>query len=710
VNPAQSPQDVELDEVIVTATKREERLRDVPFAITALTTRDLERIGATGEQDYLSKTPGVYFNGNGARGRGAIVIRGVATQAQSNQNQQRTVEKYLDELPLTDRFSTWTDPDISTFDIERVEVMRGPQGTLFGSGAMGGAVRLITNKPDPSGFRSKVELGLSSTRGGDDGNNAAGMVNVPLVQDKLAMRAVAYRREIGGFIDNLHRNEKNINGETATGGRLMFAYQPTEALKLGLNALYDHAVADDNAATFATTAGGASYQWNSVITNGSDAKLNIYNFTVDYEFGAATLTSISTYGKRDSFFGFGDPVRGLSIAVGGRSLDPDENESWVTHDYERFTQEVRLTSSGEGRLKWTVGAFFMDHSQDVDQFVELGPGPNLPVPDPNGLVALDDEINVATEEGAVFGEATYRLTDRLSVTAGARWFHNKFGVETIAAPSAFGSSTPFVEDTASALTPRASVSFFPRDDMHLYATASKGYRAGQANFNHGLDPVNIPVAQDPDSLWNYELGIKAGWWDNRLQTNIAAYHIDWSDIVLDRIITIPGPTGPVTWAFVDNGGNATIEGIEAEFVVRPLEALEIGTSLAYNDGELDSVIPGTVATAGSTLPGTPEFAISSYIQGNARLGNDIAGQLLLSHRHAGEVYGDIDNTNPDTLSDAYDVFDVRGSLTYQNYEVALYVENVLDNDAATLRLNTPFFDPAYRLRPRTMGLTFRASF
>src|SRR5258707_8889311 len=215
-----------LEEITVTATKRRENLQDVPFGISALSTKDLERSGAESEQDYLATVPGVNYTDAG-RGRSLLTFRGISTVGLPG-NLQQTVEIYVDEFPLTDRFSAWTSPDISTFDIERVEVLRGPQGTLFGSGALGGAVRIITNKPDATTFHAKIEVGGATTDGGAGSDSFKAMVNAPLIDDKLALRVVGFRTHDGGWIDNVTRDQHKVNGGTNEGGRVMLEYTPTD--------------------------------------------------------------------------------------------------------------------------------------------------------------------------------------------------------------------------------------------------------------------------------------------------------------------------------------------------------------------------------------------------------------------------------------------------------------------------------------------------
>src|SRR6266446_9834584 len=215
-----------LEEITVTATKRRENLQDIPFGISALSTADLEKVGAESEQDYLAEVPGVHYTDAG-RGRSLLTIRGISTVGLPG-NLQQTVEVYVDELPITDRFSAWTSPDISAFDIERVEVLRGPQGTLFGSGALGGAVRIITNKPDATAFHAKIEVGGATTDGGAGSDSFKAMVNMPLIDDKLALRVVGFRTHDGGWIDNVTRDQHKVNGGTNEGGRVMLEYRSEE--------------------------------------------------------------------------------------------------------------------------------------------------------------------------------------------------------------------------------------------------------------------------------------------------------------------------------------------------------------------------------------------------------------------------------------------------------------------------------------------------
>jgi len=669
--------------------------------LSALTGDDLNRIGAVGAQDYLAQIPGVNYNSLG-RGRSPIIIRGISTGSTTFGDQQSTTAIYIDDLPSLSRWGAWTNTDPSTFDIERVEVLRGPQGTLFGSGALGGALRVITNKPNASEFQSSVDIGQSFTQGGDDSNSINAMLNIPLVDDELALRVVAFKRNDGGYIDNTRRDEKNINSGDTKGGRIMLSYQPYDELSLRLTATHQTDVVDDGSATFRDAVDGGSYQYNGSLRAASDVSISIFNLNADYSLGSLILTSSTTYSERESEIT--RDVGAVTDTFFESGLDVDDVSYLVSDDVKSFAQEVRLSSQGEGSLMWTVGAFFFE--QDIDTAENWN------------AAVLDESVVTGVylphiKEKAIFGEVTYEISDQLSITAGGRWFDNTFEFENpIFEGLLIGGSfpTPLQEETSSSFTPKVSVSYHFSDDVHLYATASEGFRVGQVNF--GATPINgIPPTFGPDSLWNYEVGVKSILLDGKVKLNVAAFYIDWTDIQLRRTTFLPNDTAVV---HVDNAGDAVSKGLEAEVTYIASDALQLGTSFTYNEATLESVLDGVDLTPGSELPGTPEFSMANHLQYTSEnLPSDMAGYIRLSHRYVGEMVSSIENSD-DLYSDSYNTFDLRAGLLLSNYEVALYVENLANNDAVTSRYDldvdswTTF--RAYRLKPRTFGLNFRIDF
>jgi len=692
-----------IEEVKVTANKREQNLQDVAASLSALTGEDLSRIGAVGAQDYLAQIPGVNYNALG-RGRSPIIIRGIATGSTTFSDQQSTTAIYIDDLPSLNRWGAWTNTDPNTFDVERVEVLRGPQGTLFGSGALGGALRVINNKPSASEFQSSIDIGQKFTKGGDDSNSLNVMLNVPLIDDELALRIVGFKHNDGGYIDNIFRNEKNVNSGETAGGRLMLAYTPDEYFSLALTVTHQSDIVDDGSATFRDAADGGPYEFNGVINASSDTSMSIYNLSAEYDFDTVQLVSSTTYSEREVKISrdYGQ----VTDAFFETGLVPDETFHQVTDDVRTFAQELRLASQGSGDLQWTLGAFYLE--QDIDD-TEIWTSVHFSEPIFEGVY-----LPHITEK-AVFGEATYIINNQLSVTVGGRWFDNVFELEipVYEGPAVEGSfPSPLLEESSTSFTPKISVSYHIVEDLHFYATASEGFRIGQVNF--GATPNNgVPISFDPDSLWNYELGMKSISNNGRLKLNVAAFYIDWTDIQLGRTTIADND---LAVSFTDNAGDAVSKGIEVEAIYIPFDQLELGTSFTYNKATLESVLDGVDLTPGSTLPGSPEFSMSNYIQYVAEeLPNNLAGYIRLSHRHVGEVVSDI--INEDHLySDTYNTFDLRAGLLYENYEVALYVDNLANNDATTSRYNVGVdLDSwstfrAYRLKPRTMGLTFRVDF
>jgi iron complex outermembrane recepter protein len=693
-----------LQEVIVTATKREERVKDVPFSITALGEADLERTGADSFNEYLAQVPGVYFDNLGS-GRGNVVLRGINTTSGGGfANQQSTSEVYIDEIPTLSRFAIRTVTDLNTFDVNRIEVLRGPQGSLFGSGSVGGAVRIITNKPDPTEFASAVEGTLSSTEGGEENYSVDAMLNVPLIADKMALRVIGYYRDKGGYIDNIFPVMKNYNGGTSQGGRLMLGYTPTDALLLRFTLTHQD---DDYGYTDHVLVNSDKYEFFNPYLDYTRPKLTSYNITAEYDFGPAALTSSSTYADQLSDMSLGGGLFIARLLLGLEPEDFDFFTEFLRQDIYSFAQEIRLTSQNDSRLKWVAGLFWFQQDWREHQFWEATPlpGQTLPVP---GLV-LDSFIDIGVTEQAVFGELTYQLADHWDITLGGRYFDNKFALSR-AAGGTFGATIPFGKVTESAFAPKAALSYKPSEDVNLYAIASQGYRVGQRNFLAGaVDPLDgfvVPDLVETDELWNYELGVKSSLMQNRLRLNLATYFIDWKNIQLEA--------NSAFFNFSANAGDAEVYGAELEFSAKPANFLELGGTFTYNHTELVRALPNTTYVVGDRLPASPETFGSVFIQlsGN-RVPFGESGYFRLDHSYKGSTLDQMINATA-LESDSYHVFNARAGVYFNNIEAVLFVDNLANNDAFTNRtligsLLPP--DPiGFRLEPRTVGVTLRARF
>lgn len=541
-------------DIIVTATRRAERLQDVPLSITAFQQEELTEKGIVGYEGIARETPGVVLN-RPTQNFNNFTSRGIATNGY-NANLQSSVAVYIDELPVsTIGNTTVVDPNL--FDVERVEFLRGPQGTLFGSGSLSGALRILTKSPDLNDYdvSALVDLGLTGSDSFRQRYNA--MVNVPLVTDKLAVRAVGFYRNEEGYLDNVGTGIHNSNTLIDWGGRIIALWRPTDRLSIRLLASFEDSDPKDSSLT------SPSLGREKRISDQPDrftGKQTVFNGTVEYEFDFARLTSSSTYSDFDQRF-YIDlagtfPAQaiypGAPIAFG---LDADAYDKV-------FVQETRLVSSLEGPFQFVIGGFYLNRRRDVDYLYRSSPEFLAA----RGLTGLPDQYyqkqytHQISKELAGFGELTYRFSDQFWLTGGMRYGRtsaqgfteaggylataggfNYFTYALLRIPVNFNTFTPYaaaagVKAEGSKPSWKASATYKPSESLTTYATFSTGFRAPIVNAFAGrpslVNPndIVIPAGASSDSLKSYELGAKGRWLNGRLTANLAAYWIDWSNI------------------------------------------------------------------------------------------------------------------------------------------------------------------------------------
>ena len=689
------------DTIIVTAAKREQSILDVPVSITTLSGEALNRVGAVGYDDYLALVPGAVFNESGA-GNNLVTIRGVQT-AQFSSNQQGTTEVFFDDVPSLNRYYARFNTDLRLVDVERVEVLRGPQGTLYGSGAMGGAIKIINNKPDLSAPSGSLNVGTALTDGGDESYHFEGVANIPVVEDVFGVRAVAYSIRDGGFVDNIRSGEENVDDVVSIGGRLTAAFDPVGPFSAQAMVIYQD---DETGAAPITLLDDPSGRTDIIDSVGPersfDGETTVFNIVAGYEFGFADFLSSTSYLDRSSFID-----RDWNRYWQARLAFDGAVEDTVTSDTQTFSQEVRLASKGDQRFDWLIGAFYLDQDVEVT-FLRTQEGSTDALGAPNDVLS-DLFIAPTTQELAVFGEVSYDLTDALTLTAGARWFENKADFESTRGGLLSGSPTPPRTSSESAVTPKLALLYRVTDDVSFYAQAAQGYRTGQNNFARIDDPDSDfipPTFYDSDSLWNYEAGIRGFFFDGKLQASLAGFFIDWEDIQL----TVRGPTG----TFTDNAGDAVSQGFEAEFQGNPTPWLSFGSAIAYTDAELESVDEGVTVRTGR-LPGSSEWATSSFVEfrSDSTL-LDAPGYFRVFHRYVGEQEATIGQGGFDAVgltSDSFNEIDLRAGLLFDNIEVSIFADNITNEDASLAPRRIPDTpDATTRLRPRTVGLNVRANF
>jgi outer membrane receptor protein involved in Fe transport len=692
------PESAALADIVVTATKREARLQDVPLSITALTGDELQRSGALRIEDYVGSVPGLAFASNGANS-GVLSIRGISTSSLAG-NTQSPVALYYDDVPALDPFAPLTVPDLQLFDVERVEVLRGPQGTLFGSGAMGGAIHVQTRAPDLAAFGGQVEIDGVSTSHGGTGGGASAALNLPIVSGTLAARLVAFGRREPGFVDSARYGSKDIDDQDNWGGRVRLRWQPTDSLTLDASARIEDARPDDAPYVPYGSTRPAS---QAFVPQPVPTRVTTYALDVRYELPDVSFTSVTHHNERQGRLArdFTPLIAALLGPLGVNGPAPVTAEG----PSRTFGQEFRVASSGESAIQWLVGAIYLDNERiDIERLVVPGAGALLaPIGFPSDALFATDSVIDITEK-ALFGEVSWRFAPRWTATAGARTFRNTLAVDNRADGIINGGPSALARSKREhATTPKFALTFAPSADATIYVQAAKGYRVGQNNLSPASDPASgqpIPTGYGPDSLWNYELGAKLTSPDRRYRVAAAVYRIDWSDIQLQA-------ASASGFAYIANAGRARSNGVELELAARPLPGLELALAASHVDTKLTRVPSNVAALAGDPLPGSAKWSIGDYATWT--FAPDVNGYLRLDHRYVGRTYSDLNR--PTALAYGnYHVVNLRLGARLFGLDAAVHVDNAADRFAYVSAVRIAGTANAVPLRPRTIGVSFACEF
>lgn len=689
-----------LEQVVVTATRRSESAQNVPMSISAVSQADLENAGATRAADIVNMVPGLAYTENSV-GQAVLAIRGIQTSAVTG-NVQQPVEIYYDDVPILDMTIPWTVPALQLFDVNRVEVLRGPQGTLFGAGALSGALRVITNKPDLTAYHAAFEGDLTSTDGGGAGGAANLMVNAPLIPDQLAVRGVFYYDYTPGWIDNPTLGEKRTNSAKVSGGRIETKWKPVDNFELVATAAQEDTVPHDS--NYVPYGSNSDVADNRVRNYNTD-HLKILNLAATYSMPWASLTSSTSYLDRTAtssldFSGEASELDGLMAIAPLIDL-------FHTND---FLQEVRLASSQEHPFKWLVGGFFENYNfNDCETITQAGVA-GLGYNPSNYLESICIHTKIADQAG--FAEASYDLLDDLTLTAGARY--SRYSITTTEYGALNGSDLfdgpPFTLQRRaknSAVTPKVSLSYKLNKEAMVYVLADKGFRTGNANLAPAKDPFTgmaLPQSYAPDELWNYEVGAKMTFFD-RLRINADVFYIDWKKIQLQ----VRAPVSGIP--YTDNAGTARSKGVELQVVGKPTKSMEVGTSLAYTDAKLVSVSPGVAAEVGDQLPGSAPFTAYVYGQYDFPVFDSADLSLRADYSFTGREYTTLDNkNNPTALNYGnYSAIGAEATLHVGRYQVGLFGSNLANSrKRVSARDMFPEVDEVLQT-PRTLGIRFRAA-
>lgn len=733
-----------LDEIIVTANRREENIIDVPLAVTALDGEDLNRRGLTQIESFASQVPGFSIENQGRIGV-RLVLRGQNTGGSVG---GAAVATMIDDVVLTSGSAlsrgALVTPNLDLFDMDRIEVLRGPQGTLYGANALGGLLKYVANKPDFDGRGGTFELGADSVSEGELGFSAKAAVNLPLAET-AALRLTGYYSDVPGYVDNPFLGLTDVNGGELYGARAALRFQPTEALSVRLTVGFQ---SDSYGSEGITQLGGsptisdtetsASFRLvgdrpiETLRFSGETAgDFQYYNGLVDYAFGSVTLTSSTSFaGGERTFFtdasnGPAAPGLTLAQALGGLFTEPLVAVIDQENSFEKFSQEIRLASDEEDAFRWQVGLFYSSEDVIFDQAFEtraaadtsrtIGVAPFIP--GFGGLGLGSNLIDADYEELSVFGEATVSLTDRFEVSFGGRYSTIEQTADYSTTAGLFTGPTdatnPRFESSENKFTYSVAPRFELTDDISIYGRVASGFRPGGPLTTPGAGTL-FPATFQPDEVVNYELGAKGRTFDNLLSFDVAVFHIDWDDIQI--VSAYVNPTTSQSFFVTGNAGEATSRGIEWAFALSPTDRLDISWSGALTDAQLQADAPGLGGSDGDTLPYVPEISSALNIDYTLPLG-PYEANVGATWNHVGERYGEF-STSPALSNNprlpAYDTIDLRAGVQFDRFRLDALVRNLTDEVGVVLYRSSGGFEATSGsgviVQPRTVSLRLSASF
>jgi outer membrane receptor protein involved in Fe transport len=744
-----------LEEIVVTAQKRAENLQKVPISVTALSGQQLQREHVRDYDDLTRAVPGVSFGTGGSEGLTNIEIRGVSSTSGS-----ATVGLYLDDTSITTKnfYDGAAQPKL--FDIAQVEVLRGPQGTLYGASSLGGTIRFITPQPDMNRTYGILSQDLSGTEHGGLNYIDTAILNIPIVPDKMALRASLYYSKDSGWIDQyspttgaLLRN--GVNHEEALATREELKWIVNDDLVVTPSVFYQKDSTGDTSAFYPAL--GLYKQDKEVVEYGHD-QLFVPSITAVQNVGFADITSVSSffwrqfYRQQDGTFynsttfaeAFLDPLYPSYAAINNARIANLPSPVKYQTDYGQGSQELRLTSKPESEsglpFTWVVGFYFADQYDHHTNFQQI-PGINTVFQQiygysinaqqslvrqaygaPGISQLFPNDVDEADESGyderqyAIFGQIDYDILPTLHASAGARYsiadvnYHfQTYGFYQI------GNISPYLQqDSYYAFTPKFSLSYDLLPASSIYASVAKGFRLGGPTGPLPFGPTTVcasdetnlgiksqPTKFDSDKLWSYELGTKNRFLGGALQIDAAAFFIDWDNIQQQIYLPTCG------YYFTDNVGNAQSYGGEIEARYRVTEGLTLSGSASIDHSVITSTNNPATVQVGERVLNTPDATFDGAISYTTALTENADGFIRLDYDFTGQSHGDYVATNANYLNPAYGVANIALGATYGKWEFTLYGKNITDNRTIIQRPEINTVIEGYTVRPLTIGATLK---
>jgi len=740
----------ELQEIVVTAEKRESTVQKTPISITAISGADLQAAGLSDFTSVAQQVPGVSFKTSGP-GQTEFEMRGLT----STGGESPTVGFYLDDAVLTpaamaQNGKTVIDP--SLFDLNRVEVLRGPQGTLYGAGSMGGTIKLVTNQPDPHAFGVNAEVIGSGTTGSGGFNHTENvMLNIPLMQDVVALRLVGTDKYIDGWIDRkvvspfpvevnnstargdvagapVAQDIRHSNTEKLQAGRATVLIQPTDRLSVTVGFMHQSLTQNGPNTIDGPPLNEVHYQPFDVAEPFED-KFNLYSLTGKFNFDSFQLVSASAYWDRQQnqtqdiseamqdYIGafFGPPAAWPFSSTGTVT---ESGNTWfgfgagtiTEDDYTRqFSEELRLASTGSDPLQWLIGAYYSSFGA-TSHVYSFYPATTYGFNGDFGTTNLaDNHRKVDIDQYAAFGELSYMLPSHIKASLGARYYqYHSNSVTSVSGVSANGTSNPLLGLAQnSGVTPKLDLAYIPDDNTTVYATASKGFRPGGPNSPIPVPPCPsaAPTQFGPDSVWNYELGEKLRFFESRLSINGAIYYEDWTG-VQQQVAPKCG------FKFTANAGKAKVYGAELEVAVVLVPGFVLAQNVGYTHATNSTTLPAAGVVAGQRLLDVPEVTANTTLSYKQPFGNgmNLVGRLTNSYVDSIQDITYARNTLP-----SYDLVGFRLGVETVRWSAFLFVDNLTNkeallSDTGALSANVSIFNRIATNQPRTIGADLNFKF
>jgi iron complex outermembrane recepter protein len=703
----------QLQTIVVTAEKREETLMNVPMSVTALGGGALDKLQDRDFSDYAAMVPGLSLVSS-QPGLTRLTLRGENAGGVGS-----TVAVYVDESPFGSSSALLNGSilsgDFDTWDLQRIEVLRGPQGTLYGSNSEGGLLKFVTTAPVLGSFSGAAEVTGESVAHGGQGGDVRAVLNLPL-GDKMAFRISGFDQDVPGYINDPLSGKDGVNDGHKEGGRASLLAAPTDDLSIRLTATSQQSkyngtgLVDINPATLQPVHGDLTQE--RFVGEPSSFKYENYNATINWNAGPFSVLSTTSYGilNSDTFSDASNQLLapGLTVAdLLGAAIGPNLGASLDDLvDMKKFTQEIRLSSRPSDGLEWQVGGYF---TRETGALIEHLNAMNIPGGTPANLPSLEIPIIASTyKEWAGFGNLTYHFNPQFDIQAGGRYSSN----EQTASESVTGLLVqPQIFSTPSSghvVTYSVAPRWHVDANTMVYARVATGYRPGGPNALPPLAPPDVPREYGADKTTNIELGIRSTQLGGLLSIDVAAFHVDWKNIQLTEILG--------GFNFNGNGGTARSQGLEWTFGYIPVHGLTFTWTGAFTDANLTSDAPGVSGHSGDPLPYAPKWGTSLDGEYDWAVFSDYKGFVGATWSYVGARRSDFGSSVDETAQvplPSYNTIEARAGLDNDRYRITVWGKNLADTRGITSYQSSGAPGLAGEIsviQPRTIGVTLSAKF